>query len=151
MAVAHKAWLWCFPMQHSCIGKVDQTEVQSLFISWRVVRRGAEKREKASPVILVDLILGCNTYSYQYLVPCHNWTGKGGRFGTRSLFYCIIHLLSAYVNSRFKVWWARIEGTIAKWSLSIGRRIPWPQLRLLWLWRERQLQETPQGDILCLT
>lgn len=150
MAVARKVCQWY-------TGKVDQAEVQRLFIRWKVVRRGTQQREEASPAILVDLILGGKSFSYQYLVSCHNWAGKNGSsggeilFGTRSLFYCIIHLLSAYVNSRSKVWLARIERTIARRSLSIGREILWGHLRLPWLWRQRQLQETPQADKLCLT
>lgn len=100
--------------------KADQAEVQWLFISWRVVRRGAWLRKKTSPVILVDLSLGGNSFSCQFFVPCHNRAGKDGSsegevfFGRRSLFYCIIHLLSAYIDSRAKVRLARTEGTIAR-------------------------------------
>lgn len=146
MAGAHKAW-WCYA------GNVDKAEAHRPF-SWRAVRRQAQQREQASSAILVDLILQGNSFSYQDLGNCHNWAGKDGSsegeilFGTRSLFYCIIHLLSTYVNSRSKAQLARAEGAIARWSLSIGRRILWAHLRQPRQWL---LQGSPQGDTLCLT
>lgn len=118
MAVAHKAWMWY-------TRKADQAEVQRLLISWRVVRRGAWLREKASPVILVDLSLAGNSLSCQYFVLCHNRAGKDGSsegevFFGRCLFYCIFHLLSTYsrVNSRAEVSLGRTKGTIARCFLT---------------------------------